>query len=970
MKTLFSLTFLLSFSFLVGCDNSTSFNDGSAPPIPVNGVAWEGGVRYGKMRFVGIDQYGQPQRNADGEYVGQIHRTNENGVLLNAEINGDYTGPLLVVLTKDSYTLEEDGQTVDYETQIRCPLPNGCENDAGDSVAFDDWYVPADGFELLAIFHEVPNPLTVHVTPITHLAAQLAFADFVDAPGLCDNSACNGLITPETIYEANSRVQKQMQLETGFASGIAPWGSEDISDTLVQQDAAKHSLLSMAVFKQMQDRSGSYSDVMQWWLDSYLTNDGQLIEIDQAGAGQLDFKTLFDDAIAIEGEFDGASLSDEHLKAAATVFTNRLSALSADAVTMFSGDLLPVSADGELLSDQVQAARDMVAAVSSWLTGFEVQNYTAFFNEEIHNDITEMETKWGIYNDKLSPVQQTLFQPLLQLVEYGVTCLRGANECDSAHPMHAAATYDSSAKTVSYSFGDIQLQGKFDSEYSQSDLTQSFIYSGTNVVETTEGLVTLSASESSDAKVVLTLQSSLVAGAIPDIRKIVLEAPSIKAQGKNLDGSLMTDVQYLVEDLNVIMRGTLDPVATEGFTNNQVAQAVHFNIESAQFTGNLIEGSGAAQEKIVTQVNLNSSNALVYYSPNRFPDLAFDIDISVFKQMASFGGLDTSASSFGGWLQDPANVDSSVGETLLGKVSYSESNYTDIETELQDILALDNVVSSSYGALTYPGGITALIIWKNNANDDEEYARQCLKVSGSWGCFTEVPLSNLGCGNEYGFKISNPTTGMKDAYSYLQTEGCIAQVNIDGRGIYDIAYPVSGAFTTNEGPFDITLNTAHTLGLSSFNIRSVGFFKQASTTETSGFEDAPKVLFDVTGAMTDSETITLGVSLTHGYQGFSQTEGLSFFNFIPYGERSLWLAVGTDAEETDALVYYILQDNITMTMTAFDYDDSTLANSVNNNPDHYAPLGYIRHAGKLLGTLRKEGSMFVIRYIDGTWQIL
>jgi hypothetical protein len=84
---------------------------------------------------------------------------------------------------------------------------------------------------------------------------------------------------------------------------------------------------------------------------------------------------------------------------------------------------------------------------------------------------------------------------------------------------------------------------------------------------------------------------------------------------------------------------------------------------------------------------------------------------------------------------------------------------------------------------------------------------------------------------------------------------------------------------------------------------------------------------------------------------------------LPYGERTLWFSIGNSAEaEQDSVVYYILDNTVSLVMTAFDY--------TSGDDYHDAPLGYIRYANQLIGTLRKESGLYVVRYIDGSWQLL
>ena len=298
---------LLLLGLLVGCDNPTEINDGVPPPVIVNGSVGgatfngEGLAAFAKVQFIGIDQYGQPQRNSEGEYLGQVYHTNENGVLENAQISGSYLGPLLVVASYDKYSETViDGESIERETALTCPLPNGCVNENNEAVAFGDSFAPPASFKLMAVVHEVTDPLTINVSPLTHLAAKLAFGDFISDGTSCDNSTCladifsKGLINAEKIYEANSRLQKQALINTGFPVNIAPWQSESITDTVIQQDAAKHGLLSNVFFQDMVTRGESTQQVLDWWVDSYLVNKGQLIEDDQANAiKQLDFRHLF-----------------------------------------------------------------------------------------------------------------------------------------------------------------------------------------------------------------------------------------------------------------------------------------------------------------------------------------------------------------------------------------------------------------------------------------------------------------------------------------------------------------------------------------------------------------------------------------------------------------------------------------------------------------------------------------------------
>ena len=97
--------------------------------------------------------------------------------------------------------------------------------------------------------------------------------------------------------------------------------------------------------------------------------------------------------------------------------------------------------------------------------------------------------------------------------------------------------------------------------------------------------------------------------------------------------------------------------------------------------------------------------------------------------------------------------------------------------------------------------------------------------------------------------------------------------------------------------------------------------------------------------------------------GFGNTSSLGLVEVIPYGERTLWFAIGNSSDaQQNSVIYYILDDAVSLLMTGFDY---TTGESY-----HDEALGYIRYANTLVGTLRKESGLYVIRYTDGSWQLL
>ncbi|MGB3665945.1 MAG: hypothetical protein WA963_03200, partial [Bermanella sp.] len=234
------LTFSLM-TLLLACSNSVDQIDGF-PNIDITGVVLNGNVRDASVQVVGIDNYGQPQRNADGEIYADRFFTDANG-RYNLAINGVATGSLLFIVK--SYN--EEGR----KTQIRCALKDGCIDEDKVSVDYGDWYdAPAD-FELWAVVNDAQSISNVHISPFTHLAANLAFNDFINENCSVSNcegvSASEGMFTPQSIHEANTRVKALFNSDSSIHAFLEPFSPFFTSglDTVSVVDGAKHGLLNL-----------------------------------------------------------------------------------------------------------------------------------------------------------------------------------------------------------------------------------------------------------------------------------------------------------------------------------------------------------------------------------------------------------------------------------------------------------------------------------------------------------------------------------------------------------------------------------------------------------------------------------------------------------------------------------------------------------------------------------------------------
>ena len=991
---MFKFLFLVLVLGLYGCDNSVTNNSGALPNIEFTGSIWAGNVRYAKVQFVGVDQYGQPQRRSDGTFFGDNYYSDGSGQF-NSSIQGAYTGSLIAIASYAEYeetitaaTETEIEVTVDRKTQIRCVLPSGCKNEVGGDVAYNEWYDAADDFEMWGALSSVTGLEVFNISPLTHLAAKNAFNLSVSDGSDCDindlnscvgTEAVNNIFSPDSIYENNHRLKQFFLLNSGLHVNVAPWyDGIEIIDSVTEVESAKHGLIAMALQKFSTDLDQPSMTTLQWWVDSFLSHDGNFYKDATTDyPAEVDVLNLYSNAVAIALQYESNDIATDALTDAKTVFSSNMPTANDKTELTFVDVVF-----NEETAEKILAAQALVSDVQTWALDLGAHEYESFFDADIAAEITDIEDEWAQYNQKLTPVMKSFFKPVVKLAEYSLTCIRSGG-CDTTHDLHvlngSIISYDASANQISlvdntagtltldgnaYDYLSMSLMGVYDDVLGQSDTYKIFSFTGVTI-ETVEGSIELTSVDGVLPSIAFWLGSSLSAGESPEIVRIDINIPELTLvsavdAGAAANTVAAAEYQFQTTAFNSTLLGTQDPVQllTE-------ASPYHFNILSVNIEGKF-SGTSEQGDSLDVRFTLNSENADTFYAPDVFPDLEMNIDSTAFKNYARFEG---EASDFisnqGGWFTLPANItqaDIDSPQVLTGTEGVvfndrgSYSQWSDDYDLLKELLNLDFSESASLGSLSYPGGETALVIFKTDSTDTVELARQCTRVGEVWGCQAALSVSTLGCGDEY----SQDTSSVIEAFNWLKSESCIAQVKIDGRGVYDIDYPNLTDSFADAQEFDITLSEPEYLGIENFYTSLISRFVDGNN------EDKPVALLIFNGAAPDLENVTMGFSLTHDYIGGSSSSAIGIDSLIPYGGNSIWLAVGQSSTEQDALIYYIQEGNVTLTVFGFDYSDQE--NSV--NPSHDQPLAVLRYDGQLLGSLRKEGNLYVIRYIDGTWQLL
>ncbi len=993
MKFLMLIPLLFGMA-LTGCDNTVLSGVGGIPILSFSGSV-AGHAKNVQIQAIGIDSNGLLNRDEEGKLLGDVYVTDSEGNFEGMAL-GVYTSSYLllakysVASTQITCSIpENNGNCVDGDgkvftfgqvftvpaSQLRCDIADslgGCRSAAGETVAFNDTYSITESFEMMAVVNQIEDNDVFTITPVTHLAAKLALTEFVSDGIDCDDTACdtsafiNGRVTSQSIHEANSRVQQLFSLSTAFHVQTPFWtplSNPSTADSIQKIERAKHGLLVATWPLLSMQRGESLLATLTWWQNSFLNNAGQLLGEDSRidDTKELDLKSLYAAALDISG-----TQTDETVTVAASVFDAILKDLSfadlLDTATAFRGTDFPVAEGEQLLDEKVTLARDLVAKVQLWVADLEQKEYASFFDESgstvMADNFNLMETRWDLFQKQLAPNVQGLFRPMTEFVHYALTCSVTVADCDTAYEYSDTVTLDSTGEQTLFTlsvnqandlFPKLLMSGSFQETSSAGVTSTTFVFKETLVVETALGKSQLIVSDSSTPSVLFALSTDLTAGTLPQISVIDLNLPELKVQAKDTTDGYQ-ELVYLGENITLTMVGVNDALFP--------SKPRHFNIHEMNLPGKIQYGSGDNADSIEFAITLISKNAFSFYTgadDELFQNLDFTLDTDAFKQFSQFGAVDYSSSKLAGFLQPSSDIEDKkiTGET----VEYVEEfSYANLDADLQGILGLTQAQFDfgGLGGLAYPGGKTAWVVWSESELDsgaglkEGEMARQCLQVSGKWGCFDPQTVSSLGCGETYGVTQST----VRAVSEYFQANECIQNVNIDGAGIYAIGYGT--AAITIETPYSLSFVKAVTLGFDSLNVRVLSRFKGDDN------QAQPVAFLNVLGQALDEENISVSVSLTHNYQGIAGLDGLSFTDLAPLGDHTLWFAMGQQGgTSSDELTYYLQDGDIALTMKAFD-----------KALDNDQPVGLIRYAGSLVATISREGGVYVIRYINDTWQVL
>lgn len=288
---------------LAGCSgfsgNSTSQDSSSTvPPKNLSGYVQKGVMKNATIRIIGINSLGQMDKDDQGVVAGPISYTGEDGSYISA-INGEFSGQLVAMVRprfkevtcakdegcKDIYgKLFEKDSTVwpdpdgEVLTTIVCDSYDGCLTPSGE-VGFGVSYRPGKDFMMMAAVADFQDGQVINVTPLTHMAVELANSVFQDG-----GSSSQGILTSRTIMQANSLVANlffEPQTTVGQVEGsdvditaLRPADLRNVTGTLTsgsEVNAIHYALVNAAIERLAKENNPS-APALETPVIAYLNN--------------------------------------------------------------------------------------------------------------------------------------------------------------------------------------------------------------------------------------------------------------------------------------------------------------------------------------------------------------------------------------------------------------------------------------------------------------------------------------------------------------------------------------------------------------------------------------------------------------------------------------------------------------------------------------------------------------------------
>jgi hypothetical protein len=971
---------LLIPALLAGCSDNGSSRSSSLISVYVQ--AGQEDFSDALIRYVAVTEAGTLAENSDKQLVSTTYTSNNE-----AEAT-------VAILAEELSYFDIIGRVADTDADVpattrKCQVSAGCTY-ASTTVAFGETYHPVATPGWRSVAYSLANKERVRVTALTDLAAQLAFAK-VYSEASSDTQDGGWLATG--YYSAYSVEQSVSQISRLF--GITNIQTAEPADLTQLNDWHKanpadaiNSIRYGALLAAWQSLELSYTPTSD--LPTYasavgadlVTNDGQLFE--KGGTQTLnlnDFYTLASDNLA------AIDVSNETVQgfvdSVISGFEADQSGFTADALTAVTPDTL-ANLFGTNYSDFTIGLQRTKAFVNV-LRDYQETFFEAGYRAEVDAYADQLKAIGDAHADDLDAIVLAF----RQTQELYIDCyLNGAcPSLDASWTWLTDASYDAAtssltlnggAITVSYRVADVNptdadttptssnaIDILIRGTYNEGDLR--FIVDNTYVNNDPNNDIV----SSSGVRIYYTTAASAPSDSIAN--------PILGYEIRWSDFSLYdvaaisTDAENEVTgSFRLFYRGVADP---EGLGN------MHFNIDTVVLNGRIsdvVVDEGNNDQNITTVfISASSANSDSYYGETEF-------------------------AAFNGFFSPTASSTYVKGQIETAVASYKLGNET---LNGNDVEYLDYYVPSadSYRYRFYPTVYRADTSDIDRDGNIEElipthYLEQCLleNTGSTWSIVSCEPRQRL-----------NAKRDVQQAINDLWEVGVFARLDIPGRGAYFIEWPVNapdenGCLTlaplsTDEVSFDGELYDPEVLGLTTARFTSEVFLEYDGLTSTT----EPRTLLDVLISAPALDSLNVTAALSHDYSSLSLSDvylgaGTQLDRLlVNYNTESAFGENGSIAVYKDG-VSLTLDDGTTSSLdselTAYanlDYplgfepyryildDEGNYDRCVTSNVAEYGEtrnlddtIFYLNFRDVVYGRIAKENGIWIIRYIDGSWESL
>ncbi|UXD87627.1 hypothetical protein [Thalassolituus hydrocarboniclasticus] len=975
-----SLMFPALVGLVSGCSDSGS---SSSSTVSVYVQAGQEDINHAIVRSAAITEAGWPNEDAEGRLVRSEYVTDEEGAVKAVISTGELQ--LFEVVGR-----EADAVTATVATTVRCQWVGGC---AAGAFAAD--MAQTDNLGWRSVAYDLNKNERIRVTPLTDLAAQLAF-DYVynesadagatgvpnvpDVPDVAVGWVETGYYSAFSVEQAISQVSRVFGIsnvqttEPADLTQINEWRKADAAK-------AADSIRYGALLAAWAHRAENYTplvtgvDFTHAVAADFSANKGQMMQ--QGGTQTLNLTALYTDAIA---NLQALNVTDATLQG---YIAGVVSGLQAD-IDAFAADTLTAEVPDTLQSLFGQSEYDDFVLGIKRTKAFVgvLRNYSeTFFEDGYKAEIDQYVDLLKKIGDEHAANLDLILDAYRETAElYQETYLAGgANVCASTalYPWVTSCTYSNGTMTlnsgkiiVSQAVADVNTTDADDNPTSSNAI--DILIRGTYEQGTLRFVVDNVYEDDNAANDILSASGVRVYFTTPVSELADPAGNEILAYEMRWSDFSLYDTSRVggaeeaevTGSYRIFFRGVKDPQDSNSERR--------FNIDTVVLNGRISDKVGDDNEQDVDYSSLyvaaTSTNAAQHY-----PE----------KEFASFNGFFTPNPVFAkGSIQNDL-VSYATGEQTIGGQNVQYLDFYVPLGESQRFRFYPTVRREDTNDSDRDGDITELV-----STHDLEICE--LNDSGSgWAVSSCQPKQRLYAERDLQLAIND-----------LWEAGVFSRVEIPGRGVYFVTWPTNTADSNGCLTLAPLAETGMPMSGELYEPMVLGLNAVRVTGEVR-LNDQPRTLLDVLLNAPDADRYKLTAALSHDYSGLTSSDvylgtGSALDRIVlSFDTDSTFKTTGSVAVYKDG-VALTLEDGTTTTL------DSELTAYLQQNYN-LAPLPYKYITGAdgkydlcvlenvsevtdstvlsdavftlnfrdvVYGRIRQENGIWLIRYIDGSWEML